>query len=61
MGTQKGRITREWKNRDKRKVVSGQKNSQNETKRDVERKISSEVSEPMLPRKAAIVLAAPVP
>ena len=61
VGTQKGRKSQEWKNWYKRGVKPQRKNLEVMIMRDVERTISSEVSEPMLPRKAAIVYLVPVP
>ena len=61
VGTQKGRKSQERKDWYKRGVKSLRKNPKMMMMRDVERTKSSEVSEPMLPRKAAIAYLVPVP
>ena len=61
VGTRKGRKSRERKNRFKRKGKSGRQIPRMMLKRDEERTYSSEASEPMPSRKAAIVLYEPVP
>ena len=61
VGTQKGRKSWERKDRHKREVKPQRKNLEVMIRRDVERTKSSEVSKPILPRKAAIVYLVPVP
>ena len=61
VGTQEGKRSRERKNRPKRKGGESGKTGSQTLKREWERKISSEVAEPTLSRKAAIVIFVPVP
>ena len=61
VGTHKESTSRERKDRYKRGAKCLRKIPYMMVIRDVERIISSEASEPMLPRKAAIVHTVPVP
>ncbi len=55
MGTQEDNLSREWKDRSKHKGVESRQNRFLKLKCDGERNRSSEVSESILSRKAAIV------
>ena len=61
MGTQEDKPGREWKDRPKHKGMAGRQTRRHEPKCDGERKISSEVAESILSRKAAIAPYVPVP
>ena len=61
VGTQEDSSSREWKDRPKHKGVDDRQIRCQELKCDGERNKSSEVSESILSRKAAIALHVPVP
>ena len=61
VGTQEDNLSREWKDRSKHKVVADRKIRQLKAKCEGERNKSSEVSESILSRKAAIASYVPVP
>ena len=54
MGTREDNLSREWKDRPKRKGVGGRKNRRHELKRDGERNISSEADGSIPSRKALL-------
>ena len=61
VGTRVESLTRDWKDRSKHKGVESRQNRFLKLKCDGERNRSSEVSESILSRKAAIALYVPVP
>ena len=61
VGTQEDNLSREWKNRFKRKSVGQRQIRGLKLKRDEDRNESREAGESILSRKAAIVSYVPVP